>query len=581
MIRVQLPDGKFVQIDTDDPKAAVIAARKYVGSQGGSGAQTAQPAKRSLLEEAGGALANFNAAVPFGDEFAATGNTVTNVLSGKVPLSGVVDDFKANMGTQRRIQDRYMEDRPKAANLAKGAGMAITAAVPVGKTVEALAAAPRAVNMARGAVTAAATGAGVAAADRGTVEERVAAASKAATDPVTLGLGAAFGGIAPSIPSVRSVKPTTDASILADAGVSTTIPQKMGGGAKTVEDLLKRFPIIGQAITGANARQIEQLNRAVALKALEPVGIALPKTVKPGFEMVEHVDDALGAIYDKAAKLVPQVPPEAIAPFKAQLASIAERKADLPETVAAQYDSIVASRLARLDRPDASGALVKQIHGELGKLQAEAARKGETTLSGMIGDTRQAVMGIIADANPQAAALIKRADKGWQVYSILNDAAASASNRGGVFLPGQLNTQVRGAGRSMGTNMTGKGKAPLQDLATAATRTIPDGFGNPGTANAALLSGGGVGLVTAPGPTVAAAAGLTAASTPYFLMARKIMETLPESASQNELRRAAADLAKLSAKDPAVDALRSQVAARLSRAAGVATAPPGGSEARP
>lgn len=345
------------------------------------------------------------------------------------------------------------------------------------------------------------------------------AAAKPAGDPMAAALAAA-----------PRPKPTMTGNPLKDIGVSTSIPQRMGGMAKATEDLAMRAPIVGPAISGARARQVEQLNRGIALKALEPIGVDLPKDIKPGFETVEFVDKELGKVYDKAAAMVPAVHLDE--PLVAEFAKIGARKVDLAESEASHFDSIVNDRLKRLQSGDAPGEMVKKIHSELGELQAEAARKGQTTLSGMLGDTRKALMDLLGRASPEAAALIKSADAGWQTYSIMNDAAAAASNRGGVFLPGQLNTQVRSAGKALGANMTGKGKAPLQDIATAASQTIPDSFGNPGTANALGLGGMGVGLMTNPGPTLAAAGGLSAAATPYWMMGRKVMTSLPSAAEE-------------------------------------------------
>ena len=425
-------------------------------------------------------------------------------------------------------------------------------------------------NALRGGVTAATTGAAYAAADRGTLGERLGAAREVATSPVTWGLGAGAGALAPAARKTKAPKPKTDGDVLAEVGVSTTIPQRMGRAAKGVEDLLRRFPITGQAMAGAQDRQIEQLNRAIGLKALQPIGRGIPKEVKPGFEMVQYVDDALGSVYDDAAKLAPRV--QLDDELLSQAEQIGARRVDLAESDAAQFDRIVKDRLTRLSSGEASGEMVKKIHSELGGLQAEASRQGKDTLASMLGDTRRALMGLIERTNPEAGKLIRRADEGWAVYSIMNDAAAKASNRGGIFLPGQLNTEVRSAGRSVGSNMTGKGKAPLQDIATAAARTIPDSFGNPGTANATLLAGGGWGAITDPVSTGAAATGLTAAATPYFLMARKVLEELPETASVQQLTQAERRLAAMASREPSVEALRREVAARLAAAMGLFSA---------
>lgn len=524
-------------------------------------------------------MANVNRTLGVGDEMAAgfktAGDVVTGKLKGRNPMElggELASSFKSNMADQRQIEDSFAADRPNVAALGRGFGMALQTAAPLGKTVNAFAEAPRTVNMLRGAVTAGVTAAGNALVDRGTAQERLGAASSAATNPLILGLGAAGGALAPA--SRRAPRPLSqsrqDAQVLADIGVTTTIPTRMGRGVKATEDLLGRAPIVSIAKAGLQDRQLEQLNRGVALKALQPVGLGIPKTVKPGFEMVEYVDDALGATYDKAAALAPRV--DVGAGLTQDMARIAGRRVDLAESEARLFDSAIQDRMTRLSQGVPSGKMVKDIQSELGTLQAEAARKGQTTLSSMFGEARKALMDAIGRSSPQAGMLIKKADKGWRVYSVMNDAAAAASNRGGVFLPGQLNTQARSSAKALGSNMAGKGKGTLQEIATSASRLLPDSYGNPGTANAVGLGALGMQTLSNPVAGITTASALTAAATPYFLMGRKVIEQLPENASQAQLQRAAQQLAELATKDPAVAALRRQVAARLSVGAGVAGA---------
>lgn len=541
--------------------------------------QKAPARRRSMVDHVTGFMANANRGLGIGDELAAAGKTARDVVTGRAPVQEVGNAFARNMREQRQIEDSYRADHPNIAALGQGTGMAVQSLAPMGQTANAFAQAPRALNMARGAVTAGAAAAGAALVDRGTGAERLKAASDAARNPLVLGLGAAGGALAPAARRApKSVsQPKTDAAILADIGVTTTIPQRMGRGIKATEDLVARAPIIGITKAGLQDRQLEQLNRGIGLRALQPVGLGIPKEIKPGFEMVEYVDDKLGGVYEKAAALAPRV--DVGAGLTQDMARIAGRKVDLADSEARLFDSAIQDRMNRLSNGVPSGKMVKEIQSELGVLQAEAARKGQTTLSSMFGDARKALMDAIGRSSPQAGALIKRADKGWAIYSVMNDAAAAASNRGGVFLPGQLNTQARASAKAFGSNMAGKGKGTLQDIATAASRLLPDSYGNPGTANAVGLGALGMHTVANPVSGVATAAGLTAAATPYFLMGRKIIEQLPENASQSQLQAAARELARLATKDPAVSALRSRVAARLSVGAGVAGAQASGPNA--
>jgi hypothetical protein len=525
--------------------------------------------RKGVMGDLLGGAVNLYESIPLMDEGAAALDTGVRLMTGQAQDVG--EAWRQSREMQSENAADFKARRPTTTAVLKGTGAGASMLIPGGQGAGVMMQGGRAANMARGALMAAGTGYLYGATDKGTLAERGRAGTEAATNPMVLAAGAAGGALAPVAPKARprdhaAATRKADAAILKDLGVETTIPQRMGGMAKQTEDLAMRAPILGPAISGARARQVEQLNRGIALKALAPVGKTVPADIKPGFEMVEFVDDALGQVYDDAAKLAPRV--QLDEQLASEAAEIGARRVDLSEAEARQFDSIVRDRLSRLQSGEASGQMVKKIHGELGQLQAEATRKGQTTLAGMLGDTRRAMLGLIERANPQAGEMIRQADEGWQVYSMMNDAAAQATNRGGVFLPGQFNTQVRGAARRIGSNMAGKGKGPLQDVATAATRMLPDQFGNPGTANAVGLGGLMVGLGTEPTSTVLTAGGLAAAATPYWRLARSILEELPVEASPAQLAAADAQLARLAVSDPAVAALRREVAARLGAAAG-------------
>lgn len=528
------------------------------------------PQRRSIVDEATGFMANFNRGIGIGDEMVAAGETAKDVLTGRRRISQVPQAFRENMAEQRAVEDDFAARRPLTARLAQGTGNAGTALIPAGATGQTAALASRGVNMARGAITAGLAGAGYAAVDRGTAAERLKAASDTARNPIVLGLGAAAGALAPALPRKPSAQQT-----LRSAGVSLTPGQRMadvpvvGPIIKQTEDLAQRAPILGPAISGARERGVESLQRAVALDALAPVGKGVPKNVKSGYDMVQYVDDALGEVYTDAARLVPRVAPDA--QLADDLGRIAERKVDLPDNLQSTFDGIVSNRLNRLNG-EVSGEQLKAIHSELGGVQRQYAGRGgaEAVLADMIGDVRRSLMGLMGRANPQAAEMIAKADQGWASYSILNSAAANAKN--GVPTPGQYATAVRQSGNKVGSRLVGKGQARLQPLIGAAREVMPDQFGNPGTANAIGLGGLGVGMMTEPVTTLGVAGGLTAAATPYFLMGRRVVEQIPANASPAQLQAAAAQLAELASKDPAVAGMYRQVAARLAVVGGVAGA---------
>jgi hypothetical protein len=557
-----------------DQREELAALRRLAELEAKSGGGTGQvstakvPQRRGVVDNVTGALATLNRNLIIGDEMAAAGGMLTRTArdamagkAGRNPLEFLQNagrNYGAALDQQNAMEDAFAAEHPYGAAVARTAGQGASMFVPGGAALNAT----RGLNMARGAVSAALPAAGMALMDRGTIQERLSNANKAAA------VGGLFGGTMGAIakPAATAAKQLkvqakTDSDILKAIGVQPSIPQQIGGLAKNVEDLAMRAPVIGSAIAGSRQRQLEQLNRGVGLTALQPIGQSLPKGIKAGFEMVDHVDNEIGKVYQQATDMVPSVNVDQA--FVNDLQTISQRKGDLPTSVAEQFDRIMHDRLMRLGSGQASGQTIKGIHSELGKLQSEAAKKGEMTLSEMLGETRRAVMGIVERANPAAGDLIKQADAAWAPYSIMNDAAAAASAKGGVFNANQLQTQVRSAGKRLGSNMTGKGKAPLQDIATAASRTLPDQFGNPGTANAVALGGLGVGAMTSPVQTAAVAGGLVAGATPYWLSARKIIETLPPNATVPQQRLALQQLQVLAQKDPKVAQLANNLAANI------------------
>lgn len=548
--------------------------RKKVNGQGGNPIIRKAGSTKGALGEVGGFAANINRGLLVGDELAAGLGTVGNVLTGKIrpdagganPMSlarGVANDFGNQLAIQRGIEDNYDSRRPWAGAGAQATGMVPTLFVPGGAPAQATTRTGVVVNTAGNAALQAGA-AGLL--DRGTLKERNKQGAINAL--IGGGIGSAFGGFVASkvIPKAPRPVPASPQNALRAAGVSLTPGQRMGGLAKTTEDLAMRAPILGPAIAGARNRGVESLNRSVALQAVAPVGKGIPKTVKPGYDTVRYVDEVLGNAYNDAFDMVPSVALDA--QLGDDLAKIAERRVDLPESMGGTFERIINDRLTRLGKPGLSGRDVKQVASEIGDLAAEYRAKGETTMADMLGDVRQSLGGLVGRSNPEAGALIAKADEGWGIYKMLNSAAGKADARGGVYTPGQLTTAVRTGARRQGVNMAGKGEGRLQDLSSAAQQVMPDGFGNPGTANALGLGALGVGVITEPTTAITAATGLGAAATPYFLMGRKILEELPVNASADDLARAQQRLAELASRDPQVVALQREIAARLGRATG-------------
>jgi hypothetical protein len=176
----QYAPGGDEAISFDDLIPAAAAAPK-----------SAEPPRRSFVDQATGFLANVNRGLGIGDEVAAGVNTLVNAFTDRGPQG-----LRANLAAQRGIEDTYRGEHPNLAALAVGTGNAATMAAPAGPGAAAFANGGKVVNAMRGATVAGLSGAAYGAVDRGTLEERAQTAASAAYDPLILGLGAGAGAIA-------------------------------------------------------------------------------------------------------------------------------------------------------------------------------------------------------------------------------------------------------------------------------------------------------------------------------------------------------------------------------------------------
>lgn len=342
----------------------------------------------------------------------------------------------------------------------------------------------------------------------------------------------------------------------------------MGGLVQNAENLGKRVPILGPAIRGAHERVTGELNRAVGNRALDHIGEGVPANIPVGGEMVAHVQQQLGAQFDRAYSMVPQfVPDDALGQG---LARIGQQKIDLPPAMQQQFDSIIGERLSRLGATP-SGQQVGAIRTELSGLASGYLRSQDPAQQGlgrMLTEVADELDGAVSRASPEAGQILAQAREGYSDYIRLERASTAAGGK--QFSPGQLASAVRTSDGTVRHGAVGRSEARMQDLSRAASEVLPDTFGNPGTADAGALIG--LGALTASNPVAGAGAvaGLTAAATPYFLHARRAVERLPANASRQQVDAVIGELDQLAAKDPKVIVLRDEIMRRAAPASGVA-----------
>jgi hypothetical protein len=366
--------------------------------------------------------------------------------------------------------------------------------------------------------------------------------------PQKTGLGAVGGvtgtGIARGVSNVIAPKISEAAQKLIGEGVNLTPGQMMGGALRKMEDKLTSVPLLGDIIDYSRTKGIEEFNKAVYKRALEPIGGTVPE--ETGRAGVEAVKSQISNAYNTLLPKMTFIPDQPLFDSISRLDKIVVGLPK-PETkvVAENVKNIIQKHTP--SNGLISGESYKAIESDLGELASNYA--GAKGTEAMVGKAyKQALADVratLARSNPQYAEELGAVNKAFANFSRIRR-AGSMANTQEMITPSQLANAVKAADESAGKGATATGKALLQDLSDAGVQVLPSKVPDSGTAgrsalvNALMGAGAGAGGASAyqAFPTVTAVgAGLAGAvALPYLPGARKLATTLvgkrPEAAKK-------------------------------------------------
>lgn len=262
--------------------------------------------------------------------------------------------------------------------------------------------------------------------------------------------------------------------------VSMTPGQIMGGFLKSLEDKATSLPMVGEAITAARRKGIEDFNRAAYKRALEPINGEVP--LATGREGVRYVKNQLEDAYNE---LLPnlQFKPDSV--LTDSLSNIQKSVKGLNEkdakAVKKQVQSLIDESLAGQKSMD--GDTFKILEEDLNKIIGDY--KGSTGREATVGRAYQQALADIRESlgrnNPQFAEQLAKINTGWANYARIRGAGSRAGTSE-MFTPAQLSAAVRQADKSAGKGATATGTALMQDLTDAAEKVLPSQIKDSGTA---------------------------------------------------------------------------------------------------
>jgi hypothetical protein len=340
--------------------------------------------------------------------------------------------------------------------------------------------------------------------------------------------GGAIGGAiaAPIVGALsRVIQPKTSPQVktLLSEGVTPTPGQILGGMAGRAEEKLTSVPLLGDAITSAKQKSIEELNKAAYARALKPIGGKVPDEV--GRTGVASVSDQLSSAYNT---LLPKLSFKADGQFAADLSKIQQMAATFPPAEARQFQQALRDRVIGKLTPQglASGETIKAIESELGKM-AKGYRGDQSfdkrQLGDALGEVQNAIRQTLQRTNPAHADELAKINLGYANYARIRNAGARAGKQEGGFTPAGLAGGVRATDRSVGKGDYARGKAFMQDLSDAGVNVLGSKYPDSGSIGRLLM---GAGTLGSGALNLGIPGALGVASLPYLPGGRQLMAAL-------------------------------------------------------
>ena len=283
-----------------------------------------------------------------------------------------------------------------------------------------------------------------------------------------------------------SPKVAPEVAALKAAGITPTPGQVLGGSFKSAEEKLASAPVVGQAIRAGQQRGVEQMNTAAINRALDPIGMKLPKEAALGRDAINFTREALGKAYDDALNAVGPIRVDKALTDK--LDDAVRSVSILPKDRADQLTRIVQVEI--VDRaqngtltPEAMKAAESNL-GNIARGYMRSADYDQRQLGKAIVSAQEALRNAVERQAPAGAAdMVKAANKGWANFVRVQRASSYVGAEDGVFSAAQLQNAVRAADPSRNKGKFAAGEALMQDLSEPAKKVLGSKVPNSGTAD--------------------------------------------------------------------------------------------------
>jgi len=344
-------------------------------------------------------------------------------------------------------------------------------------------------------------------------------------------IGALGGGLAPPViqGAANVINPVLSPAYnaLKQAGVNTTIGQRLGGAYNTIEEKSQSLPIVGDMISKARGNALKSWNEATLNDVVKPLGATVTQT---GHDGVAQAGDIVSEAYNQGKKMLGgfQVDPTASQALKDLSTGVnnATNLTDQGKKAFSQALGLVKQQISPNGSILADG--YKEIDSKLGQ-EASSYLGSTDAYQKNLGNALKQLNSIVTDnakrANPQAAQILDNADTAWAKLVRVEGAAKMAAGNKvntGIFTPSQLMSAVRANDSSVRDRATARGEAYMQDWAQNGLKVLGDKVPNSGTFDRGINGAALVGLGASPGYAIPAGIGIGIGSAAYTKPMQKL-----------------------------------------------------------
>lgn len=343
-----------------------------------------------------------------------------------------------------------------------------------------------------------------------------------------MGVGGAGGALIPALTAGvgRVISPNASRNpqldLLKAEGVRPTVGQALGGIANKAEEKAISLPFVGDSIAAARQRAAQDLNQAVANRALAPIG-SKAQPGDAGRDLVSSVQSQLSEAYNT---LLPKLTVKADPAFVQEVQSLRGMVANgsIDPNAAKTFQRILQNDvLGKFKGQQAlTGQTMKSVESDLGQKIAQFGGSTDADarlVADALREVQSSLRSLVQRNNPQYAEELRAINTGWANFKRLERAAGYVGADDGLFSAAQLQSAVKALDRSKDKGKFARGDAFMQDLSDSAKNVLGSKVPNSGTADRLMQAGAlGSGLVN---PLIPA--GLLAGSGMYSAPAQRAL----------------------------------------------------------